>query len=96
MPSTPIFVFECVDNEYFALTKELNGLRHLNVKFGGLHWRLQTRLRASEAGAAYVQAAKLLRDREICLLKFQDDGGLECACDDPIDLQAEADQTTLH
>jgi len=58
MPSTPIFVFECVDNEYFALTKELNGLRHLKEDFAQLRWHLRRRLRASESGAAHFQAAK--------------------------------------
>ena len=96
MPSTTIFVFECLDSDYVALTKDLNGLRHLNADFGELRWHLRHWLRANEAGRAYSQAAKLLEDREVCLLKFHDDGGLECACDDPIDLQAEADQTTLH
>jgi hypothetical protein len=95
MPSTPIFIFECLDSEYFVLTKELNGLRHLNAEFAELRWHLRRRLCTSEAGAAYFQAAKLLGDREVCLLKVQDDGGLECACDEPINLQSDSDQTTL-
>ena len=95
MPSA-IYAFECLDGDYVALTKELNGLRHLNAEFAELRWLLRHRLRASDAGIAYSQAAKLLEDREVCLLKFQDDGRLECACDDPIDLQAEPGQTNLH
>jgi hypothetical protein len=41
MPSTPIFVFECVDDDYVALTKQLNGLRHLNAEFCELRWLLR-------------------------------------------------------
>jgi len=96
MPSAPIYVFECLDRDYVALTKELNGLRHLNAEFAELRWLLRHWLRANELATAYSQAANLLKDRKVCLLKVQEDGRLECACDDPINLQSEPDQSNLH
>jgi hypothetical protein len=80
MPKEVIFLFECDDHNYFALARERYSVRHLTDEFGELHWRLRRRLSADEMGAVYFQAARLLADRSICLLRLRSDGGIECAC----------------
>src|SRR5215207_6120235 len=80
MPKQVIFVFQCDDSDYFALAKEQNCLERLTEAFGELHWLLRSCVRPSETAAAYFGAAELLSDRDICLLKLQSNGDLECAC----------------
>lgn len=99
MPSRTIFIFECDDGRYFALSRAPHCLGRLKEQFGDLNWRLRRRLSANEMGAAYFEAALLLKSRPLCLLKLQSDGALECACGQsptPRNNCEDPDQTTVH
>jgi hypothetical protein len=99
MPNRTIFIFECDDGRYFALSRVPHCLGHLMGRFGDLNWRLRRRLSANEMGAAYFEAALLLKSRPQCLLKLQPDGALECACGQsttPRNNCEDPDQTTVH
>jgi len=83
MPSRTIFIFECDDGRYFALSRAPHCLGRLQEQFGDLNWRLRRRLSANEMGAAYVEAALLLKSRPLCLLKLQSDGRLNAPAVSP-------------
>jgi hypothetical protein len=77
-----IYVFECEDGEHFALTHDLDSLRREVRGFGKSDWNLRSRLLASDKRAGYFEAEQMLKNRLVCFLRREPDGGLECVCDE--------------
>jgi hypothetical protein len=76
-----IFVFQLSDSDVYALSYDLSCLRHLNDESGPV-WRLRQLIRPSEPGQSYLEAATLLRDRYVCLIKVISDYTFQCVCDE--------------
>jgi len=81
MRSQPLYLFQCGESDFYAISDTRWCKRQLPRNLAGSDWWFRRRLSAAEIGAHCFEAARLVADRHICLLRLRTDRFVfECCC----------------